>query len=163
MFSAISLQCLLVPILVAVPPSDVGAPADSAVVASAEAPSATAPSVAPAEETPLPGPVEIPIHFPRRLPGERHGAGHGALIGFLVGAGTGASVGLLSGDDGRCSGVCIRFSAQEKVLLLGLPLAVVGAGVGAVIGAIHHAERVHVDVGVLPRRVSANSGKHAGL
>jgi hypothetical protein len=62
------------------------------------------------------------------------GAGFGALTGFLVGG----AMGLASGDD-HCQesddNPCyLVLSARDKALILGLAMASVGAGVGALIG-----------------------------
>jgi hypothetical protein len=57
----------------------------------------------------------------------------GALIGFVTGFAVGGLIGLISGDD---SPGILSFSAKEKALLYGIPLAVGGTGVGELIGSI---------------------------
>lgn len=54
-------------------------------------------------------------------------------IGALAGAGTGAVVGLLSGDD---EGGFINFTAEEKALMLGSAMGVLGGVVGLVAGIV---------------------------
>lgn len=63
------------------------------------------------------------------------GAAIGAACGFLLGM----LAGLAMGDDPPCSSgtfICIRFTAAQKGLMLGLPLAVVGTGLGIAFGSI---------------------------
>lgn len=62
----------------------------------------------------------------------------GAGIGFLIGAGVGAAMGLASGDDE--SGF-ISFSAEEKAVIAGVGLGVIGALLGGIIGALDGRER----------------------
>lgn len=63
-----------------------------------------------------------------------------AGIGFAAGAVVGAVGGFADGDDPRdCWLVC--FSAEEKALLLGASLGVVGGTVGLVAGAVAPAEQ----------------------
>ena len=65
--------------------------------------------------------------------------GRGVLIGAITGFAVGSLIGLISGDDPPCpsgSWICFRYSAGEKALMAGVPLAVGGAGIGALIGSI---------------------------
>ena len=65
--------------------------------------------------------------------------GKGVLIGAITGFAVGGLIGLMSGDDPPCpsgSWFCFRFSAEEKALMAGVPLAVSGAGIGALFGSI---------------------------
>jgi hypothetical protein len=65
--------------------------------------------------------------------------GKGVLIGAITGFAVGGFIGLLSGNDPPCpsgSWFCLRYSAGEKALMAGIPLAVCGAGIGALIGSI---------------------------
>ena len=65
--------------------------------------------------------------------------GKGILIGAVTGLVTGALIGIIDGDDPPCSSgswICFRYSAEEKAVMTGVPLAVFGAGVGALIGSI---------------------------
>jgi hypothetical protein len=67
-----------------------------------------------------------------------HGRGalDGALIGGLTGLAFGAVLGFAAGDD-ECDDFCIlTFTAEEKAALIGSTFGIVGAGTGAIIGAI---------------------------
>ena len=70
------------------------------------------------------------------------GALTGAGIGALAGGLGGYAVGYSAGDDDPCTegdggwNVCIRFSAEEKGMLVGVPAAAAGAAVGALIGGV---------------------------
>ncbi len=59
--------------------------------------------------------------------------GNNTLIGAASGFVIGAVIGLISGDDDP--GIVI-FTAERKALMAGGTLAVVGAGVGAIVGSI---------------------------
>lgn len=90
--------------------------------------------------------VQVQFEFPRRLVtvdrsditamdvsvGTRRSIGKGIGIGVLVGAGSGVLIGLASGDDEEGF---IRFSAEEKSLVAGLGLGLVGGVVGLIAGA----------------------------
>jgi len=63
--------------------------------------------------------------------------GKGVLIGAITGFAVGGLIGLISGDDPPCTGwFCWRYEAEEKALMAGAGLAVVGVGMGALIGSI---------------------------
>jgi len=69
----------------------------------------------------------------------KNNIGKGILIGAMAGMAAGGLIGLISGDDPPCpqgSFVCFRFTAGEKALIAGIPLAACGVGVGAAIGSI---------------------------
>ena len=177
MFATIGIQCFVVPMLLAIPPSALGSRAGSPTLAPAAETAATdvsqsLPPVAPptlnariVDAVRSADPTDSPVSEPKK----RHGAGRGALIGFLVGAGTGASIGFLSGDD-RCNmspsaewlgaAICgVSFSANEKALLGGISLGVIGTAVGAVLGAanahsqsrVTNTRHVRLDVGASVR------------
>lgn len=60
--------------------------------------------------------------------------GKGILTGAITGFVTGALIGIVDGDDP--SGTWFALSAEEKAIIAGVPLAVCGAGIGALIGSI---------------------------
>jgi len=62
----------------------------------------------------------------------------GKLIGSFAGFAIGGILGLMAGDDTAChSGwVCFHLTTVQKAILLGIPLALVGASIGRSIGAI---------------------------
>lgn len=60
--------------------------------------------------------------------------GKSVLIGAITGLAVGGLIGLMSGDDPP--GTFLRYTAEEKALFLGVPLAVGGAGIGAIVGSV---------------------------
>lgn len=69
----------------------------------------------------------------------KNNIGKGVLIGAVSGFVLGGLIGLISGDDPPCTSgslICFRFTAEEKALGTGVPLAVGGAGIGSLIGSI---------------------------
>ena len=69
----------------------------------------------------------------------KNSIGKGVLIGAVSGFVVGGLIGLIDGDDPPCptdSWFCMRFTAEEKALMAGVPLAVGGAVIGALIGSI---------------------------
>jgi len=66
--------------------------------------------------------------------------GKGALIGAISGFVVGGLIGYASGDDPPCTPppgawFCWTTTAEEKAVNLGVPLSIVGAGLGALIGS----------------------------
>jgi len=59
--------------------------------------------------------------------------GNGVLIGSLTGFVVGGIVGLVDGDDPP--GTLLRLDAEDKAIMMGVPLAVIGAGIGALFGS----------------------------
>ncbi|MCK4407749.1 MAG: hypothetical protein KAV44_08750 [Bacteroidales bacterium] len=69
----------------------------------------------------------------------KNSIGKGVLIGAVSGLVVGVLIGLIDGDDPPCpsgSWICLRYTAGQKALMAGVPLAVSGAGIGALIGSI---------------------------
>jgi len=64
---------------------------------------------------------------------KKNATGNGALIGAGAGLLLGVVIGLSSGDD---SGGFISFSAEEKAMMTGSALAILGAGLGALVGSV---------------------------
>ncbi len=62
-------------------------------------------------------------------------AGKGVLIGAITGFAVGGSIGIISGDDPPTQHL-LRFSAGQKALMYGCPLAFGGAVIGGLIGSI---------------------------
>lgn len=81
-------------------------------------------------ELPMAGIQRIAVPTRRTRLGQ---VGHDALIGGLIGAAGGAILGLASGNP-DCAIVC--FTATERALMAGTALGVLGAGAGALTGAI---------------------------
>lgn len=76
------------------------------------------------------------------------GALEGAGVGTLAGAAAGAVAGFAEGDDPPCGDeewFCLRFSAGDKAMILGVAGAgsgaMIGLLVGAAIGSTDHYER----------------------
>jgi hypothetical protein len=72
----------------------------------------------------------------------KNSVGKGILIGLFSGFAAGALMGIVDGDDpysrsssGVFMGDLFQFTAEEKIILLGTPLAIIGAGIGAWIGS----------------------------
>ena len=88
----------------------------------------------------------------------QHGhALRGAGIGFLTGAVAGAAWGLASGDDKGCPGdswFCFTYTADQKAVIGGGLLGLIGSGVGAIIGARQKTDRWEP---VVLTRVRANT------
>ena len=63
----------------------------------------------------------------------RGGALHGALLGGAIGVSTGVVIGLISGDDHSS---IISFTAEQKAIIDGVGLGVIGALTGAIVGSI---------------------------
>jgi len=61
--------------------------------------------------------------------------GRGVLFGALGGFALGGIIGLASGDDDP-NNCFFCLSAGDKALLAGIPLSIVGAGLGALIGSL---------------------------
>ncbi len=111
----------------------------------------------------------LPIQINRIIIPGKSQFGPGLGLGFLTGFGTGAIIGVASGDDK--SGL-FRFSAAAKAFLIGVPLGVVGAIVGGIIGASHgrddeffingHAERYLAALPRLQKFASRKSVPEAG-
>jgi len=86
--------------------------------------------------------VELHINNIETIKNRRNNnIGKGVLIGAITGFAVGGLIGLISGDDPPCTAglACIFYpslSAEEKALMAGVPLAVGGAGIGALIGSI---------------------------
>lgn len=59
--------------------------------------------------------------------------GRGVLIGALTGLAIGGLIGVISGDDPPDTYMAL--TAGEKALILGMPLAAIGAGVGGLLGS----------------------------
>ncbi len=68
---------------------------------------------------------------------KKNSVGNGALVGAISGLVFGGLIGYASGDDSCPPGTwcIISFTAEEKALMLGVPLSIVGAGLGALIGS----------------------------
>lgn len=70
----------------------------------------------------------------------KNSIGKGVAIGTLSGIVVGGLIGLISGDDPPCpsgSGMsCWSLDAKGNAVLAGIPLAICGAGVGALIGSV---------------------------
>ena len=69
----------------------------------------------------------------------KNSIGNGVLIGVVSGFVVGGLMGLIDGDDPPCtpgSWFCWRITAGQKALMMGVPLAVCGAGIGALIGSV---------------------------
>jgi hypothetical protein len=77
----------------------------------------------------------------------------GLGVGVLVGASSGVLIGLASGDD---EGSFLAFTAEEKAMIAGLGLGLVGGAVGLIVGALNRNDvwaptlPNDVDVAVLP-------------
>ena len=66
--------------------------------------------------------------------------GPGALLGLEIGAGTGLLLGIAAAAD-SCTEFCENKVGPEEVLAITAVFGGVGAGIGALIGAISHGER----------------------
>ncbi len=64
----------------------------------------------------------------------KNNIGRGVLIGAITGFAVGCFIGLIDGDDPP--NTFLGMTAEEKALFAGVPLAVGGAGIGALIGSI---------------------------
>lgn len=63
--------------------------------------------------------------------------GTGVLLGAITGFCVGGIIGLIDGDDPPCRSFCVlRFTAGQKALMAGIPLSIVGAVAGAIIGSV---------------------------
>jgi hypothetical protein len=60
--------------------------------------------------------------------------GKGILVGAITGLVAGGLIGLIDGDDPPGTWFALR--AEEKAIIAGVPLAVCGAGIGAIIGSV---------------------------
>ena len=60
--------------------------------------------------------------------------GRGVFIGALTGFAIGGLIGLIDGADPPDT--FLAYTAEDKAIVLGLPLAVVGAGLGGLLGSI---------------------------
>lgn len=87
-------------------------------------------------------------------------------VGLLVGAGSGAMIGLMSGDD---KGTFLAFTAEEKALMGGAALGLVGGVVGLIVGLTRRPDAWSpvspggVDLTVLPLVGEGGAGLHVGL
>jgi hypothetical protein len=68
---------------------------------------------------------------------KKNSVGNGALVGAISGFVIGGLIGYAAGDDSCPSGswCIISFTAEEKAVMLGVPLSIFGAGIGALIGS----------------------------
>lgn len=66
--------------------------------------------------------------------------GHGALLGLGIGAGAALLLGVAAAAE-SCTGFCEISIGPEDVLAVTALLGGVGAGIGALIGAVSHGER----------------------
>jgi hypothetical protein len=74
--------------------------------------------------------------------GKKSRAGRGALIGLAIGTVAGVVTGAAVGDDSPSDcWFCIEPTKPEAALALGLTGAILGAGIGAIIGATQHGDR----------------------
>ncbi len=77
----------------------------------------------------------IPLANIEKMKARRKGRiGRGVFIGALTGFAIGGLIGLIDGDDPPDT--FMAYTAGDKAIVLGLPLAVVGAGVGGLLGSI---------------------------
>ena len=79
---------------------------------------------------------EIPINSIESLKFRKKNLpGKGLLIGAISGFALGGLMGLASGDD-HCDSWCfLTFTAEEKAVLFGVPLMVVGGFTGSILGS----------------------------
>jgi hypothetical protein len=76
----------------------------------------------------------IPITNIDKMKARKKGrVGRGVFIGALTGFAVGGLIGAISGDDPPDTYMAL--TAGEKALILGMPLAAVGAGVGGLLGS----------------------------
>jgi hypothetical protein len=73
----------------------------------------------------------------------KNSVGKGILFGLFSGFAAGALIGIIDGDDpysrsssgGSMGDYMFQFTAEQKIILLGTPFAIIGAGIGAWIGS----------------------------
>lgn len=94
------------------------------------------------------GEIAIPRGGLRRLEissGRRTRTGRGAFFGAVFGAGAGALSGVVACQVSSCEGSSGAFTDTEVAVLaaalLGIGGAVVGTGIGAVVGSLTHTDR----------------------
>ena len=60
------------------------------------------------------------------------------MIGAVSGMAIGVASGFIAGDDPPCDDpfFCVPVSAEAKAIMIGVPAAVIGAGIGLIIGSL---------------------------
>ena len=97
---------------------------------------------------------EIAISNIKWIKIRRKGAvGTSAFLGAVIGGTAGAIMGYNSGDDEPS--MLFSFSAEDKAIMAGIPLFIIGGSFGAVAGS----KRVHINIDQDPENVIRNYAK----